>query len=100
MKGIKTKESIKDIKALDKAAGLAKVTKNATVHAKQQVQNLSDDARITPDEYAEDKVKYMAETVAEGAGKAAKQTVNNIYDGGNRLYGRTTSKRLYRRTLS
>ena len=86
MKGIKTKESIKDIKALDKAAGPAKVTKNATVHAKQQVQNLSDDARITPDEYAEDKVKYMAETVAEGAGKAAKQTVNNIYDGGNRLY--------------
>lgn len=86
MKGIKTKESIKDIKALDKAAGLAKVTKNATVHAKQQVQNLTDDARITPDEYAEDKVKYMAEAVAEGTGKAAKQTVNNIYDGGNRLY--------------
>ena len=86
MKGIKTKESIKDIKVLDKAAGLAKVTKNATVHAKQQVQNLTDDARITPDEYAEDKVKYMAETVAEGTGKAAKQTVNNIYDGGNRLY--------------
>ena len=86
MKDIKTKESIKDIKVLDKAAGLAKVTKNATVHTKQQVQNLSDDARITPDEYAEDKVKYMAETVAEGTGKAAKQTVNNIYDGGNRLY--------------
>ena len=86
MKDIKTKESIKDIKVLDKAAGLAKVTKNATVHAKQQVQNLSDDARITPDEYAEDKVKYMAEAVAEGTGKAAKQTVNNIYDGGNRLY--------------
>lgn len=86
MKDIKTKESIKDIKVLDKAAGLAKVTKNATVHAKQQVQNLTDDARITPDEYAEDKVKYMAEAVAEGTGKAAKQTVKNIYDGGHRLY--------------
>lgn len=86
MKDIKTKESIKDIKVLDKAAGLVKVTKNATVHAKQQVQNLTDDARITPDEYAEDKVKYMAEAVAEGTGKAAKQTFNNIYDGGNRLY--------------
>ncbi|MBS7397873.1 MAG: CHAP domain-containing protein, partial [Ruminiclostridium sp.] len=86
MKDIKTKESIKDIKVLDKAAGLVKVTKNATVQTNQQVQNLSDDARITPDEYAEDKVKYMAETVAEGTGKAAKQTVNNIYDGGNRLY--------------
>ena len=86
MKDIKTKESIKDIKVLDKVAGLAKVTKNATVHTKQQVQNLSDDARITPDEYAEDKVKYMAEAVAEDTGKAAKQTVKNIYDGGNRLY--------------
>lgn len=86
MKYIKTKESIKDIKVLDKAAGLAKVTKNATVHAKQQVQNLSDDARITPDEYAEDKVKYMAEAAAEGTGKAAKQTVNNIYNGSKRLY--------------
>lgn len=86
MKDIKTKESIKDIKVLDKAAGLVKVTKNATVQTKQQVQNLSDDARITPSEYAEDKVKYMAEAVAEGTGKAAKQTVNNIYDGGNRLY--------------
>ena len=86
MKDIKTKESIKDIKVLDKAAGLAKVTKNATVHAKQHVQNLTDDARITPDEYAEDKVKYIAEAVAEGTGKAAKQTVKNIYDGGHRLY--------------
>ena len=86
MKDIKKKESKKDIKVLDKAAGLAKVTKNATVHTKQQVQNLSDDARITPSEYAEDKVKYMAEAVAEGTGKAAKQTVNNIYDGGYRLY--------------
>ena len=86
MKDIKTKESIKDIKVLDKAAGLVKVTKNATVQTKQQVQNLSDDARITPSEYAEDKVKYMAEAVAEGTGKAAKQTVNNIYDDGNRLY--------------
>ena len=86
MKDIKTKESIKDIKALDKAAGLAKVTKNATVHAKQQVQNLTDDARITPDEYAEDKVKYMAETVAEDTGKAAKQTVQKTYGCGNRLH--------------
>lgn len=86
MKDIKTKESIKDIKVLDKAAGLAKVTKNATVHAKQQVQNLSDDARITSDEYAEDKVKYMAEAVAEDTGKAAKQTVQKTYGCGNRLH--------------
>ena len=86
MKDIKTKESIKDIKILDKAAGLAKVTKNATVRTKQQLQNLSDDRRITPDEYAEDKVKYMAEAVAEDTGKAVKKTVKTTYNGGKRLY--------------
>ena len=100
MKDIKTKESIKDIKVLDKAAGLAKVTKNATVHTKQQVQNLSDDRRITPGEYAEDKVKYMAETVAEGTGEAAKQTVKNIYDGGNRLYKEIRRTRKEAETLN
>ena len=62
MKDIKTRENKKDIKMLDRAAGLAKVTKDATVRTKDQVQNLSDDGQITPDEYAEDKVKYMAES--------------------------------------
>ena len=57
MKDIKTRENKKDIKMLDRAAGLAKVTKDATVRTKDQIQNLSDDGQITPDEYAEDKVK-------------------------------------------
>lgn len=86
MKDIKTRENKKDIKMLDRAAGLAKVTKDATIRTKDQIQNLSDDGQITPDEYAEDKIKYMAESAIEGTGKAAKQTVNNIYDGGKRLY--------------
>lgn len=86
MKDIKTKESKRNIKTLDRAAGLAKVTRNATVRTKDQVQNLSDDGQITPDEYAEDKIKYMAEAVAEDTGKAAKKTVQKTYDGGKRLY--------------
>lgn len=86
MKDIKTKESKRDIKTLDRAAGLAKVTRNATVRTKDQVQNLFDDGQITPDEYAEDKVKYMAEAVAEDTAKAAKKTVQKTYDGGKRLY--------------
>ena len=57
MKDIKTRENKKDIKMLDRAAGLAKVTKDATVRTKDQIQNLSDDGQITPDEYAENKVK-------------------------------------------
>ncbi len=71
---------------LDRAAGLAKVSKNATVRTKDQVQNLSDDGQITPDEYAEDKIKYMAESAIEDAGKAAKKTVQKTHDGGKRLY--------------
>lgn len=86
MKDIKTKENKKDIKMLDRAAGLAKVTKDATVRTKDQIQNLSDDGQITPDEYAEDKIKYMAESAIEDTGKAAKKTVQKTYDGGKRLY--------------
>lgn len=86
MKDIKTRESKKDIKTLDRVAGLAKVTKDATVHTKDQVQNLSDDGQITPKEYAEDKIKYMAESVAEDTGKAAKKTVQKTHDGGKRIY--------------
>ena len=86
MKDIKTRESKKDIKMLDRAAGLAKVTKDATVRTKDQVQNLSDDGQITPDKYAEDKIKYMAESAIEDTGKAAKKTVQKTYDGGKRLY--------------
>ena len=86
MQDIKTKESKKDIKTLNRAAGLAKVTRNATVRTKDQVENLSDDGQITPDEYAEDKVKYMAESAIEDTGKAAKKTVQKTYDGGKRLY--------------
>ena len=47
---------------LDRAAGLAKVTKDATVRTKDQIQNLSGDGQITPDKYAKDKIKYMAES--------------------------------------
>ena len=52
MKDIKTRESKRDIKTLDRASGLAKVTKNTAVRIKDQVQNLADDGQITPDEYA------------------------------------------------
>ena len=86
MKDIKTRESKRDIKTLDRAAGLAKVTKNTAVRTKDQVQNLSDDGQITPDEYAEDKIKYMAEMAVEDTGKATRKTANKTYDSGKRLY--------------
>ena len=86
MKDIKTRERKRDIKTLDRAAGLAKATKNTAVRTKDQVQNLSDDGQITPDEYAEDKIKYMAEMAVEDTGKATRKTANKTYDSGKRLY--------------
>ena len=86
MKDIKTRESKRDIKTLDRAAGLAKATKNTAVRTKDQVQNLSDDGQITPDEYAEDKIKYMAEKTVEDTGKATLKTAKKTYDSGKRLY--------------
>ena len=62
MKDIKTRESKRDIKTLDRAAGLAKVTKNTAVLTKDQVQNLSDDGQITPDEYAD--LSFPVESLA------------------------------------
>lgn len=86
MKDIKTKESKRDIKTLDRAAGLAKATKNTAVRTKDQVQNLADDGQITPDEYSEDKIKYMAERAVEDTGKATLKTAKKAYDSGKRLY--------------
>lgn len=86
MKDIKTRESKRDIKTLDRAAGLARVTKNTAVRTKDQVQNLADDGQITPDEYAEDKIKYMAERAVEDTGKATRKTAKKTYDSGKRLY--------------
>lgn len=86
MKDIKTRESKRDIKTLDRVAGLAKVTKNTVVRTKDQVQNIADDGQITPDEYAEDKIKYMAERAVEDIGKATRKTAKKTYDSGKRLY--------------
>ena len=58
---IKTKETVKDIKALDRSAAALRKVKRATVRTKDQIENLIDDGQVTPSEYAEDQVKYAAE---------------------------------------
>ena len=73
-KGIKTREVKHDIKALHKAAEMAKSMKQAAVRTKDQVQNLTDDGQITPEEYAEDRMRYAAEDTASEAGHQTKKT--------------------------
>lgn len=71
MAEIKTREKFKGIKALDKAAVAGERMKRAFVRAKDQAENLLDDGQISPSEYAEDKVRYMAEDTAREVGHEA-----------------------------
>ncbi len=77
---IKTKESVKDIKVLDKAAVASERMKTALIRSKDQMQNLMDDGQVSPSEYAEDKLRYAAEDVADRVGhdvsSGAKKAVN------------------------
>ena len=68
MSRIKTRESEKDIKVIDKAAVASERMKTALVRSKDQFENLMDDGQVTPSEYAEDKIRYAAEDVAERVG--------------------------------
>ena len=65
MDRIKTRESVKDIKILDKAAVVSERMKTALVRSKDQAENLMDDGQISPSEYAEDKIRYAAEDVTD-----------------------------------
>ncbi|MDY2966865.1 MAG: hypothetical protein SOR87_01270 [Vescimonas coprocola] len=60
MSRIKTRESVKDIKVIDKAAVASERMKTALVRSKDQFENLMDDGQVTPSEYAEDMMGHSA----------------------------------------
>ena len=68
MPKIKTRETHRDIKVLDKASVAGERMKNAFIRSKDTAKNLADDGQITPEEYAEDRVQYAAEDIAHDAG--------------------------------
>lgn len=71
MPKIKTRETRRDIKVLDKASIAGERMKTAFIRSKDTVKNLADDGQITPEEYAEDRVQYAAEDIAHDAGHTA-----------------------------
>lgn len=93
MKDIKVKNSTKDIKMLDKAGNLSKVVRNASIRPKDQIQNLSNDGQVTPDEYAEDKIKYMSQSVAEDSGRVVKNTTKGSYRKGKEVFNQIKQRR-------
>ena len=71
MPKIKTRETHRDIKVLDKASVAGERMKNAFIRSKDTAANLMDDGQITSEEYAEDRVQYAAEDIAHDVGHTA-----------------------------
>ncbi|SMC62253.1 C40 family peptidase [Papillibacter cinnamivorans] len=63
MSKIKTRETLKDIKALDKAAIASERMRDAFIRSKDTASNLMDDGQVSPSEYANDKVQYVSEDI-------------------------------------
>ncbi len=86
MSKIKTRETVKDIKVLDKAAVAGERMKDAFIRTKDTVQNLSDDGQVSPTEYAEDKIQYAAQDVAEDTGRAVSSGTKKAVNKGKEAY--------------
>ena len=86
MSKIKTRESVKDIKVIDKAAVASERMKNALVRSKDQFENLMDDGQVTPSEYAEDKIKYASEDVADRVGHDISSETKKAVNKGKEAY--------------
>ncbi len=86
MPEIKTREKVKDIKVLDKAAAAGERMKQAFVRSKDTAENLMDDGQVTPSEYAEDKIRYAAEDVVHDTGHAIKKETDKAIDKGREAF--------------
>ena len=82
MREIKTKSTIKDIKALDKTADVSRRVKNAYIRTKEQAGQAQQPEHNSFTEYAEDKVKEGSEIVTREAShnieRQGKQAVQKI----------------------
>ena len=86
MPEIKTRETVKDIKILDKAAVAGERMKQAFIRSKDTAQNLMDDGQVSPSEYAEDKIKYAAEEVTYDTGHTIKKETDKAVDKGREAF--------------
>lgn len=92
MKDIKTKGS-RGNRIVDESADLASKMKQGLVRSKDQFQNLSDDGQVTPEEYAQDKIKYWSEDAVHDVAHGSKETAKKTYDGGKKLVEQIKQKR-------
>ena len=93
MSKIKTRETGKDIKVLDKSAVVGQRMKNAFIRSKRNAAALMDDRQATPSEYAEDKVEFAADDLAHDTANVAVSGTKTVVRQGRNLFQRQREKR-------
>lgn len=73
MPKIKTKETVRDVKVLDKLEVARQNINRKVVRTKDAVENTTDDGYVSPEEYTEAKLKSAAENTKDNAKRAAKR---------------------------
>lgn len=90
---IKTRETVKNVKAIDKAAIAGERMKNAFIRSKDGTENLMDDRQVTPSEYAEDKVLYAAEDISHDAAHLAGSGIKTAANKGKEAFQRQRAEK-------
>lgn len=90
---IKTRETVKNVKAIDKAAIAGERMKNAFIRSKDGTENLMDDRQVTPSEYAEDKVLYAAEDISHDAAYLAGSGIKTAANKGKEAFQRQRTEK-------
>jgi len=90
---IKTRETVKNVKAIDKAAIAGERMKNAFIRSKNGTENLMDDRQATPSEYAEDKVLYAAEDFSHDAAHLAGSGIKTAANKGKEAFQRQRAEK-------
>ena len=93
MSKIKTRETGKDIKVLDKSAVVGQRMKSAFIRSKRNAAALMDDRQATPSEYAEDKVEFAADDLAHDTANVAVSGTKTVARQGRKLFQRQREKR-------
>lgn len=86
MSKIKTRETVKNVKVLDKAAVTSENMKKAFIRTKDQAQNLADDGQVSSSEYASDQLQYAAEDITQKAGHAVTSGISKAVQKGREAY--------------
>lgn len=80
MPDIKTREVVKNVKVIDKAAVAGERMRTAFVRTKDHAQNMMDDGQASPHEYAEDQIRYATEDAVNDIGHEVKQGTKKAVD--------------------